>query len=110
MARPMTNTGMIDRVARAIFEAYKCSPLMTDKFEGITWTAVVQSKEANKAAKSIYETAISEARAAIEAMREIPPEILKASAGEDCYIDPRDGIYIDQWEAVIDAILSEKKE
>lgn len=47
------------------------------------------------------------ARAAIAALRGIPEHLLRASAGEDYHIDPEDGIYIDQWEAVIDAILQE---
>lgn len=47
------------------------------------------------------------ARAAISALRDMPTNLLKSAAGEDRYIDPDDGIYIDQWEAVIDAILSE---
>lgn len=84
---------MVERVAKAICEA-----------SGRGWESLLGGDETEIRQRKYR----NYARAAIEAMRDIPKPLLEASAGEDCHIDPLAGIYIDQWEAVIDAILNEK--
>lgn len=64
----MTITSDVERVAEAIFAAWHETPTFKSEWDGISWGTILATRDTNKAAAAIYETAIIEARAAIAAM------------------------------------------
>lgn len=95
---------MVERVARAIFEAWAA-----EESAASTWGDVCQrAKDGYPHAQKWHRMAISEARAAIEAMREPTAEMEAAGMKvDDELLVPPPGFYVAKpiYQAMIDAAL-----
>lgn len=95
---------IVERVARAIFEAWAA-----EESAASTWDDVCQrAKDGYPHAQKWHRMAISEARAAIEAMREPTPKMVEAhymahARAETVMADAQS-----VWNAMIDAALKQR--
>jgi len=93
---------MVERVARAIFEAWA-----TEESAASTWDDVCQrAKDGYPHAIKWHRMAISEARAAIEAMRKPNEDMYEAAWNAEVSCSYTESAYA--WSAMIDAALNEK--
>lgn len=103
---------MVERLARALWEDWSRCQICPEWQREITWEWLAEkAAEGAHPAPLYYESALSQARAAIEALRE-PNEAMLAGLYDDPIWEYKDSYLgkqqvIDMWKHMIDAALSE---